>query len=138
MSRSAPQLLEVIHHEVSKTKLVAWRSEFLEPITNYMRPLVTYKNHGCKNGQRFATITPDGRRVVVLVTAIGNLVVFDRGEGKGVVVSNAPKAVSGLWSKPMSAEDVERVLGFLDSDHNMHHSIQAIYTAVSDAMAEAT
>lgn len=134
-NRTAIAMLCAIHNEVSKKpeQVLAWDDKFLETITGYMRPLVTHKfadNNKLgavpDQGTRFATATPDGRLVVLVVTGIGNVVVMDHHRDKNLVVYNAPKELNGLWDKVLQSNEIESILGFSDSDHNIGHIVKAI------------
>ena len=128
-ARTAIAMLAAIHHEVSKNpeRVLAWDDKYLETITGYMRPLVKLSLPG-DEGTRYATCTPDGRLVVIVTSVLGNIVVMDHHRDKDLVVYNAPKELNGLWDKVLQAKDIESILGFIDSDHNIGHIVKAIGT----------
>lgn len=126
-ARTATAMLCAIHAEVSKNpkQVLAWDDKFLEQGLGYMRPLVDYHLSG-DEGARYATCTPDGRLVVIVTSVLGNVVVMDHHSDNSIVVYNAPKELNGLWDKVLQAKDIESILGFTDSDHNIGRIISAI------------
>lgn len=99
-------------------------------------------------GEIVKSVSPGGRRVMMVGTRLGNIVVFDRfakqGEGqpdahKAVFVRNAPKAVErGGWYADKALDDYEVALTFGDEEDptNLGQCIEALWEALQTASKE--
>lgn len=89
------------------TNVVPFNEEFNNG-TDYFDPLVNFET-GLEVGARFKVVTPmpNNRKIVGIVTPVGNVVFFERytdGVG-GVVTRNVPGVISGLWRDAQTSEE---------------------------------
>jgi hypothetical protein len=100
--------------------------------TGYLDHLV-YEDLGIAEGKLAKTIDDMGRRIIIVGTALGNAVIFERytykEDGQFVVVSNTPVAIraSGLvMDGSMSVEDFKQHTGADFCGRNVGQAVRAI------------
>lgn len=89
------------------TNEVPFQEEFHNG-TGYFNALVEF-NTGLEVGARFKLVTPmpNNRKIVGVVTPIGNAVFFERytDGANGVIVRNVPSAISGMFRDGQTSEE---------------------------------
>lgn len=80
------------------------RHEFRDQVGRY-RPLVTTSLGAHKSGDCFKMVDPDGNRVIVIVTPVGNVVVREYQRDTDTVLVDAPEAIQGLLGRGAIGDD---------------------------------
>lgn len=79
-----------------------------------------YYNGACTDnlnlpiGSRFCATSLNDRKIIGVVTPVGNAVFFERYTGgeNGVIVTNKPRCLSSLWyDGSQTAETIDRIMG---------------------------
>ena len=85
-----------------------------------------------KSGTIVKSVTPGNRRILIVGTLLGNVVVFDRyaDNAQGVFVYNTTSAVERacmIRNKSLDEEDLINILGAPWDNYNIGERIQAIF-----------
>jgi hypothetical protein len=101
--------------------------------TGYFNALVDFET-GLEVGERFKLVTPmpNNRKIIGVVTPVGNAVFFERytaGEG-GVICRNVPTAISGLFRDGNTSEEsLWTAIGSAEGyNRNIGHMLKAVVT----------
>ncbi|MNQ09721.1 hypothetical protein D3C85_225420 [compost metagenome] len=111
--------------------------------TGYFDHLVNHET-GLEVGQRFKMITPmpNNRKVIGVVTPVGNAVFFERYTGgeNGIVARNIPSSFSGIFIEgSVSEELLSMAIGSAEGyNRNIGHMLKAVVCkAVGNGFMEA-
>lgn len=101
---------------------------------------IAYGNHApiLKFGSMAKSVTPSGRRIIILSTRLGNVAIFDRYDGNEkaespVFVANTTTAVTnGKWfsTSRVNEDDMYVLLGEFDNSENLGWRIEQLYCAM--------
>jgi hypothetical protein len=106
--------------------------------TGYFDHLV-HHDTGLKVGDRFKMLTPmpNNRKIVGIVTPVGNVVFFERmtgGDG-GIITKNVPSCIDSLWvTGSVSGECIWTALGSAEGyNRNIGHVLDRVMNSVQSS-----
>lgn len=112
-------------------------NEFWSNGTGYFDNAV-YGSHAPKleRGEVVKSMTPNNRRILIVGTRLGNVVVFDRytGNESGVFVYNCTQTLESIYlirNNSLSDDDMRSIFGLRGCNANIGLRIEQLYTDCS-------